>query len=356
MQKQPTLTLFTLLTMGVMVALTACVAAVPAASEDSTGSAAETETEEAEEMSLVIYSGRSESLVGPLIEQFQAETGIEAQVRYGGTAEMAGTILEEGNNSPADLFYGQDAGALGALAKAGRLVALPEDLLAMVESRFRSPEGLWIGTSGRARTVIYNTANLTEADLPDDIFGFCDPQWQGRIGWAPTNGSFQAFVTALRVVEGEDRAREWLECIQANDPIVYPQNTPIVQAAGSGEVDVGFVNHYYLFRFLAEDPDFPARNYHPRSGDAGAMVNIAGAGILDTAAHPQAAETFIRYMLSQEGQTYFNDETTEYPLSADIELNPLLIPLAEIKTPDIDLGNLDDLEGTLELLQRLGIL
>ncbi|MFQ5611769.1 MAG: extracellular solute-binding protein [Anaerolineae bacterium] len=305
---------------------------------------------------LTIYSGRGEDLVGPLLEQFEQETGLNVEVRYGGTAEMAATILEEGNNSPADIYYGQDAGALGALAKAGRFAPLPADILGRVEPRFRSPDGLWVGTSGRARTVIYSTERLTEADLPDDIFGFCDPAWKGRIGWAPTNGSFQAFVTALRVVEGEDRAREWLSCIQANDPLVYPKNTPIVAAVGAGEIDVGFVNHYYLFRFLADDPDFPARNYHPRSGDVGAMVNVAGVGIVDTTDNPEAAEAFVRFLLRQSSQEYFNSQTNEYPLSGSVTLNTLLQPLDQITTPDIDLSNLDDLDGTLQLLLDLGIL
>jgi iron(III) transport system substrate-binding protein len=306
---------------------------------------------------LTIYSGRSEDLVGPLIEQFEQESGLNVEVRYGGTAEMAATILEEGANSPADVYYGQDAGALGALAKAGRLVPLADEILMQVEPRFRSPDSQWVGTSGRARVVVYNTETLNEADLPDDIFGFCDPQWQGRLGWAPTNGSFQAFVTALRVIEGEERAREWLSCIQANEPQVYPKNTPIVAAVGAGEIDAGFVNHYYLFRFLAEDPDFPARNYHPRTGDTGAMVNVAGAGIVNTTDNQKVAETFVNFLLSKNAQKYFNDETNEYPLAnQNIELNPLLIPLSEIQTPEIDLSDLEDLEGTLELMQELGIL
>ncbi|MCB0155287.1 MAG: extracellular solute-binding protein, partial [Anaerolineae bacterium] len=191
---------------------------------------------------LTIYSGRSESLVGPLLDQFEQETGLNVEVRYGDTAQMAATILEEGANSPADVYYGQDAGALGALAKTGRLQVLADDILSQVEPRFRSPEGQWIGTSARARTVIYNSTNLAETDLPDDIFGFCDAAWQGRLGWAPTNGSFQAFVTALRVSEGEERAREWLACIQANEPLVFSNNTSIVQAVGDGEIDAGFVN------------------------------------------------------------------------------------------------------------------
>jgi len=311
----------------------------------------------AAEGTLTIYSGRSEDLVGPLIEQFEQESGLDVEVRYGDTAAMAATILEEGANSPADVYFGQDAGALGALAQAGRLALLADDILNQVDPRFRAPNGQWVGTSGRARVVVYNTDTLSETDLPDDIFGFCDPQWQGRLGWAPTNGSFQAFVTALRVVEGEDRAREWLSCIQANEAQVYPKNTPIVAAVGAGEIDAGFVNHYYLYQFLAEDPDFPARNYHPRTGDAGAMVNVAGVGIVNTTDNQAAAEAFVNFLLSKPAQEYFNNETNEYPLvNQGIELNPLLIPLSQIQTPEIDLGDLEDLEGTLELLQDLGIL
>ncbi|HXW00486.1 MAG TPA: extracellular solute-binding protein [Anaerolineae bacterium] len=306
---------------------------------------------------LTIYSGRGEELVGPLIDQFEQETGLNVEVRYGSTAEMAATILEEGANSPADVYYGQDAGALGALAKAGRLAPLPEDALSLVDPRFRSAEGLWVGTSGRARVVVYNTEKLSEADLPDDIFGFCAPEWKGRLGWAPTNGSFQAFVTALRVIEGEDRAREWLSCIQANEPLVFPGNAPIVEAVSVGEIDAGFVNHYYLFQFLAERGEsFPVRNYHPRSGDVGAMVNIAGVGIVDTSDNKEAAEAFVRFLLRESSQQYFNTETNEYPLSANLTLNPLLVPISQIQTPNVDLTNLDDLDGTLQLLQELGIL
>lgn len=306
---------------------------------------------------LVVYSGRSEDLVGPIVESFEKATGIDVQVRYGDTAELAATILEEGNNSPADVYWAQDAGALGALAGAGRLQPLDDDILNRVEARFRSPDGVWVGLSGRARVVIYNTTLLQPDDLPDSIWGFTDPRWKGKIGWAPTNGSFQAFVTALRVLEGDARAREWLSGIQANQPKVYEGNTAIVDAAGKGEIEVGFVNHYYLFRFLKERGDsFPARNHTFPGGDVGNLINVAGAGILDTAKNVENAEAFIRFMLSEEAQAYFAEQTTEYPLVAGIAIDPRLKPLLEIETPDVDLSNLDDLEGTLQLLQELGIL
>ncbi|BAS29177.1 iron ABC transporter substrate-binding protein [Limnochorda pilosa] len=306
---------------------------------------------------LVVYSGRNEALVGPPIERFEEETGIDVQVRYGETSEMAAAILEEGPNSPADLFFAQDAGALGAVAAEGRLARLPDRLLERVEPRFRSPRGEWVGVTGRARVVACSTERVTPDQMPGSILGFTDPKWKGRIGWPPTNGSFQAFVTALRVTLGEDGARAWLEGIQANQPRVYRNNTAAIQAVAAGEVDVAFVNHYYLYRFLAEEgPSFPVRNYHPRDGGAGAMINVAGVGVLKDARHPKAAEAFVDFLLSEEAQRYFAGETYEYPLVTGVPADPRLVPLPEIRTPEIDLGDLAGLERTLDLLWETGAL
>ncbi|HSK94241.1 MAG TPA: iron ABC transporter substrate-binding protein [Candidatus Angelobacter sp.] len=305
---------------------------------------------------ITVYSGRSEELVGPLLDQFTQATGIEVEARYGDTAEMANLILTEGANSPADVFFAQDAGALGAVAGEGLLTELPSEVLDRVDARFRSPSGEWVGVSGRARVVAYNTDRVDEADLPATIFGFTDPEWSGRIGWAPTNGSFQAFVTALRVIEGEDRAREWLEGIEANDPKVYEGNNPALDAVAAGEVDVAFINHYYLMQRLTEDPDISAANHYLTDGDPGALVNVAGAGILASSEQPGAAQRLVEYLLSDEAQAYFGGETKEYPLVESIGPDAGLPPLGEIGTPDIDLSDLSDLEGTLELLQEVGIL
>jgi iron(III) transport system substrate-binding protein len=319
------------------------------------------ETTQSEELKpgegmLVVYSGRSEELVGPLFEQFEEESGLDVQVRYGETAELAATILEEGPNSPADLFFAQDPGALGALSDADVLAELPGGVLNRVPSSFRSDAGVWVGTSGRARVVAYNTEELSEGDLPQSIFGFTDPQWESRIGWAPTNGSFQAFVTALREIEGEDRAREWLEGIEQNNPFVYPDNLTALQGVASGEVDVAFVNHYYLFQLREEAGDLPVQNFYLRDGDPGALVLAAGAGVLGSAENPEAAEQFLEYALSDEAQQYFASETYEYPLVEGIEIEDELVPLEEIQSPDVDLSDLDDLQGTLELLRETGVL
>ena len=214
--------------------------------------------------SVTVYSGRSESLVQSLLAQFEEETGIEVLVRYASTSGTVALLLEEGDNSPADIVLLQDAGALGALEKEGMLRSLPSEILDRVEPRFRSRNGSWVGLSGRARTVVYNVEAVDpERDLPNSILDFTDPKWSGRIGWAPVNGSFQAFVTALRVTMGDDAAIAWLEGINANEPTSFPNNTSIVEAVGRGDVEVGFVNHYYMHQFLAERGEgFGARNYY----------------------------------------------------------------------------------------------
>ena len=313
---------------------------------------------EREGEALTVYSGRTQSLVHPLLESFSEETGIEVRVKYASSAAIASTILEEGDNTPADVVFLQDPGSLGALSGAGVLRQLPESLLDQVDARFRSRGGEWVGTSGRARTVVYNTAAIDPSkDLPDSIMDFTDPAWKGRLGWAPPNGSFQAFVTAMRLQLGDDTTRRWLEGIEANDPRAYPNNISTVAAAARGEIDVGFVNHYYLARFLEEEgPGFGARNHFLGGGDPGALVLVAGAGILKASANTGIAERFVEYLLSESAQRYFATETKEYPLAAGVEPEGELPALSSLDPPDVDLSNLSDLQGTLSLMRDVGIL
>lgn len=363
--------LFVLFLVALLAILVACqsgeTATTPAAQADPqpdpeavTQSDSETAGGETAGGKLVIYSGRSESLVKPIIDQFAAATGIDVQVRYGSTSEMAGVLLEEGANSPADLFYAQDPGGLGAVQQAGLLRPLPGNILSLVPPRFAADDGSWVGISGRARTVVYNTNAITDpaTQLPDDMWGFTEPEWNGRIGWAPTNGSFQAMVTAMRTVWGEEKTREWLQGIQANNPRVFEGNTPIVEAVANGEVEVGFVNHYYLYRFLNEQGEtFAARNYFLPSGGPGSLIMVSGAGVLQSADNVDNAERFITFLLSAPGQQYFAAQTFEYPVIAGVtsQARPTLAELDELAL-DISLADLADLEGTQDMLIDLGII
>ena len=306
---------------------------------------------------VVVYSGREEELVAPLFEQFEQESGIDVQVRYGDSAELAATIAEEGENSPADVYFAQDPGALGAVEEAGLLAELPDELLDRVDERFRDPDGHWVGTSGRARVIVYNTEMVSEDELPESVFDLTAPEWKGKLGVSPTNGSFQAFVTAMRLSEGDEATREWLEGILANEPKIYDGNTPIVEAAAAGEVELGLVNHYYLYVVREEQPDAPIENLYLPGNDPGALVSTAGAAILEDGEHPDEAEQLVDFLLSEVGQRFYAEAAAEaeYPLIEGVEPREGLPPLDELEGPELELDALGpELERTLQLLNEVG--
>ena len=338
---------------AVMAATASSTSAPPATQPPATE-----EPAEEKDRTLTVYSGRSQSLVYPLLEAFGEHTGVDIRVKYAGSASTAATLLEEGDNTPADVVFLQDPGSLGSLAASGMLAELPRATLDKVDPRLRDPNGQWVGTSGRARTIIYNTEAINpDTGLPSSILDFTKDEWRGRVGWAPRNGSFQSFVTALRQQLGEDTARDWLEGMRDNDAQEYPNNVSIVQAAANGEVDVGFVNHYYLERFLEEyGEEFEARNYYIGNGDPGALVLVAGAGILEASDNKATALEFVDFLLSEPAQQYFTSDVKEYPVAAGVEPEGDLPPIESLDPPDVDLGSLSDLQGTIDLLREVGVL
>ena len=308
--------------------------------------------------SLTIYSGRSKSLVEPIIKQFEEETGIQVKVNFGGTTQLAAALLTEGDKSPAALFWAQDAGALGAVSKKGMFEKLPESILTQVPSGFRDADGFWVATSGRARVLAYAPERVKMEELPQSIFDLTQPMWKGRIGWAPTNGSFQAFVTAMRVQVGEERTAEWLRGMKANGAKKYAKNTPIIEALAAGEIDLGLPNHYYLLRFKKADSDFPVAQIFFKASDPGNLVNVAGIGLLKSTKHKETALKFVEFLLSAKAQQYFTSDVFEYPVIEGMTQNPNLVPLSELiqAAPVFNLNDMDDLDGTVKLLQAVEVL
>lgn len=311
------------------------------------------EADTLEAPTLTVYSGRSERLVGALLEQFEQDTGIAVEVRYGSTAELANLLMEEGDASPADAFFAQDGGALGSVSAAGMLVPLRQDSLEKVEARFRSPAGDWIGLSGRARVVVYNTEQVTPDELPESLDAVTDPAYRGRFGIAPTNASFQAHMAVYAALHGTDALAELLEGIAANEPRTYDGNTALVAATIAGEIDFGLTNHYYLWNARRERPGAPAANRFMPAGDASSFVNVAGIGLLTDS---DAAHRLIEYLVSEPGQTYFATETFEYPLVDGFGPAANLVPLGELRTPDIDFVRVGELlPATLQLISESGL-
>jgi iron(III) transport system substrate-binding protein len=337
--------IFAAAALSALIALAACGSGGEPGSDQS-----EPETE-----GITLYSGRIAPLIGPAVDMYEARVDRDVQVRFGDSGALAATLLEEGANSPADVFFSQDAGSIGAIDDAGLLEPLPKDILAKVPARFRADDDDWIGISARSRIIAYSS-DLDVSELPDSPLDLTDEKWRGRVGWAPTNASLQGYITALRQVEGDDVARSWLEGMVANDVQVYDSNVPVRDAIASGEIDVGLINHYYVAEAKAQEgSDYPVEIYFPPD-DLGSLVNTTAVGILSSSERKDEALEFIRYLLSRDGQTYFSESSKEYPLIAGVDPDPSLPPLDAIPSPDIDLSNLDDIQGTIALLQETGAL
>jgi iron(III) transport system substrate-binding protein len=306
---------------------------------------------------LTLYSGRGETLVAPIIAAFTAETGINVNVRYGGTAELAVLLQEEGDASPADLYWAQDAAALGAVVDL--FAPLPEDLVSKVPAAYRDSENRWVATSGRGRVVAYSTERVSEDELPASIFGLTDPKWKGRIALPATNGSFLAHVTAMRVINGDDAARDWLAGIAANEPVAVRNNTALIQAIGDGEADIGLTNNYYLVRFLQRDADFPVtQTLFANEGDIGNLLLVAGMGVLNSSNHKDDAKAFIEFLLSPVAQQFFTGEVSEFPIIPGTIVTRKDINLDDVirVAPEVDLNTIGDLEGTLEMVREAGLI
>ncbi|ALJ21027.1 iron ABC transporter substrate-binding protein [Microbacterium sp. No. 7] len=355
---RPRVALFSALAASALV-LTACGSGGSGTPETAPATDTTTETEVSGERSLIVYSGRSESLVGPIIEQFEEASGITVKVRYANSIEMAAQLLEEGERTPAQVFLSQEAGALGALRDADLLVALPDDVTGAVDAHYNSSDDSWVALTGRARVVIYDSEKLSADQAPADVHELTKPEWSGRVGFAPTNASFQSFVTAMRVIEGEEAAEEWLRGLIANNAQTFPGNNPILEAVNTGALDVGLLNHYYWVGAAAEagGPDaMRAQLQFGAPGTVSALVNVTGAGILTGSEDSEEALEFVRFLLSEQAQTYFVEETGEYSLLPGAP-SPANVPtLDELDGPEIDYSKLADLEGTVELLQKVGLI
>jgi len=306
--------------------------------------------------SVTVYSGRSESLVKPILDMFTADTGIKVEFRGGDSGALGAQLLTEGDASPADVFFSQDAGALGAVSKEGLLEPLPTSLTSKVPATFAATDGTWVGVSGRVRVVLYNPTLAPTP--PTNIDEVVDPQWKGKIGFAPTNASWQSFVTALRVVRGEDGAKSWLEKFAANEPTPFDGNGPVRDAVNAGQVALGLINHYYVFEKISKEgaDAVVAKNHYLTNGDVGGLINVAGVAVLESSDNKPAALALVEYLLSDKAQKYFAEKTFEYPLISGVEPVVDVPELDSLNPPDIDLSDLDSIEKTQDLLAEVGLL
>lgn len=306
--------------------------------------------------SLTVYSGRSEELVKPLIDQFEDETGIDVNVLYSDSADLARQIEQEGDNSPADVFFSQAPGPLGFLDDLGVFQPLIDATLNQVEAKYRSTEGDWVGISGRVRVLVYDPTRTTEDTLPESVLDLADPEFAGKVGVAPTNASFQDFISFLRIELGDDKTQLFLNGLVENGARTYPNNLTIVEAVGRGEIDYGLVNNYYNEELRAQDSSLTTENHYFPSGDPGSLVLVSGAAIMTTSGHVDEATQFIDFLLKPTTQEYFANETFEFPLVAGVNPSAGQLPIDEVASVTTNLTLLGQrLGSTISMIEGSGL-
>jgi iron(III) transport system substrate-binding protein len=320
--------------------------------EDSGGGSNEPATE-----GITLYSGRIPAAIGPAVDSYEAEADRDVQVRFAETADLAATLVEEGDASPADVFFAQEPGAIAAVAEAGLLAKLPQDILDRVPPRYRDPEGRWVGVTGRARVIAYNRDVVEESELPPSPFGLTAPRWKGRVGWSPASSSMQEYVTALRAKYGDERTQQWLEEMVDNGAVSYPDNVTIRDAIAAGEIDAGLINHYYVAQAIGENgPNYPVAVYFPPGG-LGSLMLLTSVGVLESSDRKPEAFAFVRSLLSSGSQSFFTSSSKEYPLARGSKPDPSLsVPISKIPVSDSSLVDLKELQATIDLMKASGAL
>jgi iron(III) transport system substrate-binding protein len=320
--------------------------------EDNGGGSNEPDVE-----GITLYSGRIPAAIGPAVDSYEAAADRDVQVRFAETADLAATLVEEGDASPADVFFAQEPGAIAAVAEAGLLTKLPQDILDRVPARFRDPAGRWVGVTGRARVVAYNRDVVQESELPPSPFGLTAPQWKDRVGWSPASSSMQEYVTALRAKYGDERTKQWLEGMVDNGAVAFPDNVTIRDAIAKGEIDLGLINHYYVAQAIGEEgPDYPVAVYFPPGG-LGSLMLLTSVGVLESSDRKPEAFAFVRSLLSPKSQAFFTSSSKEYPLAEGAQPDPSLsVPIAKIPASDSTLVDLKELQGTIDLMKESGAL
>ena len=320
--------------------------------EDSGGGSDEPEAE-----GITLYSGRIPAAIGPAVDMYEAKEDLDVQVRFAETADLAATLVEEGDASPADVFFAQEPGAIAAVADADLLTELPQDIVDSVEPRFRDPEGRWVGVTGRARVIAYNRDVVEENELPPSPFGLTESKWEGRVGWSPATSSMQEYVTALRAKYGDERTKQWLEEMVDNGAVAFPDNVTIRDAIANGEIDVGLINHYYVAQGIAEGgPDYPVGVYFPPGG-LGSLMLLTSVGVLESSDRKEEAFEFVRSLLDTESQAFFTSSSKEYPLARGAKADPSLsVPIEEIPASGAELVDLKELQATIDLMKESGAL
>ena len=302
---------------------------------------------------LALYNGQHRPPVEALIAAFTAATGIEVTVRHGSSAQLASQLIEEGQHSPADLFWSEESPSLFALAEKGLLAPLAATTLSQVPADYSAKDGTWIGATARCRVVVYNKAAVDPASLPASVLDFASAAYADKVAFAPASGAFQQQIMAVMILKGRDTALAWLKGLRQYGR-VYNSDSAAVEAVESGDIPIALSNNYYwhaLAREIGPD-DVQSAIHNIGHGDPGTLITVSGAGVLKTAGNAEAAQRFVAFMVSAEGQAAIVGAIAEYPLRPGVVSPFPLTPFDQLDPAPVTPNQLGDAEAALGLLRE----
>jgi iron(III) transport system substrate-binding protein len=308
--------------------------------------------------SLTLYSSQHEPMTEALVAGFEEENGAEVEVRYGEDEGLASQIEQEGDASPADVFLAENSPPLELLADKGLLAEVDSSTLEKVPSRYSSASGHWVGVAARETVMVYDPDLITADELPASILDLAKPEWDGKLAIAPSEPDFVPIVSAIEKLDGEAAAKSWLEGF-ADNAKRYNDNEGIIAAANDGQIGGGIVNHYYWYEAVAEEGkgEVTSKLHYFGNEDPGALVNVSGAGALDSSDDPELAQEFLAYIVSEEGQRAMTKSGDwEYPLNTAVAPPQGLKPFDSLEPPKVSPADLGDGSAPLELMQQVGLL
>ncbi|MCK0198803.1 iron ABC transporter substrate-binding protein [Ancylobacter sp. 6x-1] len=305
---------------------------------------------------LTLYNGQHRQVTDAVVAAFSKKTGIDILVRNGSSPQIANQLLEEGDLSPADVFYSEGSPPVAALAKRGMLAKLPDDTLKQVPSTYVATTGEWTGVTARARVVAYNRDLLKEEDLPSGLLGFADAKWADKVGYAPASDAFQEQIVALLQMKGREATLDWLKGMKKVGRI-YNNNIGAMQAVERGEIPCALINNYYWFTVAQEVGAAKMRSalHYIRNRDPGALITVSAAAILKTGRNLEAAQHFVAFLVSAEGQQIIANAMAEYPLRAGITSPFPLEPFDKLDPPPVTPADLGDAAEAIPLAREAGL-
>ena len=306
---------------------------------------------------IVVYNAQHENLVKSWVDGFTKETGIKVTLRNGDDSELGNQLVQEGSASPADVFLTENSPSMVLVDNANLFAPLDADTLKQVPAEYRPAHGRWIGIAARSTVFVYNPEKLNEQQLPESLMDLAKPEWKGRWAASPSGADFQAIVSAMLALKGEQATLEWLKAMKANF-VAYKGNSTVMKAVNAGQIDGGVIYHYYRFvdQSKTGENSKNTKLYYFKHQDPGAFVSLSGGGVLASSKHKAQAQAFIKYITGKEGQESLRTNNAfEYAVGVNAASNPKLVPLNDLDAPKVEPSTLNS-KKVIELMTQAGLL